>query len=243
MRPATVVFDTASGFMELGKAQQYGEITENSFSKGEWGLKWNNLMGSFSSVCRLGQRIAAQGTHFIMTGHTVPNYLFMGTDPDTKMAMKKLVGFKVDIPGSGAEDILRPFDEAYHLVAVANDGGAMAPRKLFTGPHLYEGYPFAAKSRKGIRGPIMNPTYEGLIKALPAGRAEPRSWLIVGLAGVGKTMLSSTWPGSKLWLDMEGGCADYAKEGDVVVQPKDVGEVIKWLLKVEKGQPLAAIAA
>lgn len=229
--------------MELGKREQWGEITENSFQKGEWGLKWNSLMGSFSSACRLLQRIAANGTLCVMTGHTVPNYLFMGTDPDSKQAMKKLVGFKTDIPGNGSEDILRPFDEVHHLVALANEGGATAARKLFTGPHLYEGYPFNAKSRKGVKGPIMNPTFEAILKAVPPGVKPPKSLLFVGLAGVGKSKLASTVPGPRLWLDMEGGADDYVQPGDIHVKPTSVGEVIRWLLKVEKGMDLEPMKA
>ena len=234
---ATLSFDNITGFFEMAKGEQMGEINDNRSTKGDWGLKWNSLMGGWDDMVKLCNQIAdVQGITVIMIGHIVGNYLNLGVD-EKGNPQKKLIGWKVDVPGMGADTVLVPFDEVYNLVTQPTLTGSAPARKLITQPHLIEDYPFDAKSRKGIgsQGAITSPTYEKIVKSLPAGRTMPVKFLFVGRPGAGKSTLANTFPTPICHIDIQGGCDEFAKEKDrIVVKPTSVAELYKLLLKVRR---------
>ena len=235
MKPRTVSLDNLTGLFDMLKGEQMGEITETRTTKGDWGLKWNELMGKYGDFVKLSRRIAdVQGLNSILVGHIVGNYLNLGID-EKGNPQKKLIGWKVDVAGTGAEDILVPFDEVYNLVTIPNAAGTKPQRKLITQPHEINDYPFEAKSRKGITGPIMEPTYEKILKALPAGKDKPLKFLLVGRAGSGKSTLVDTWETPIVHIDLLGGCDEFAKGPDrLVLKPQSSQELYKIMLKLAK---------
>ena len=241
MKPATLIVDNLSGLFELAKASLWGEITETSFSKGDFGMKWDPVMAINANAARLSVRIAQKGINVIWVAHVSPDYMDMGPDPEQpKRRLKRLLGWDIDCPGSGAESIKRPFDECWHLITRPNESGSQPQRVLHVNEHIYEGARFKSKSRKGVKGPIIplqkGKGWEQAMAALPPGVEQPRMILICGEAGAGKTDFAFSAPQPIVAIDMYGGCDEAARGKEAkVIKPTHADEVYKTLLKVEKG--------
>jgi len=241
---ATVVWDSWSGFMDLAKAEQQPEIDESAADKGtrgNWGFDYNKLGGRAEHMFRLLESLRQRhGIAIVTVGHSAPDYLYF-----TKISRggeetqeRKQVGWKVDLPGQLDERILRPWDEVYHLQTRPNEAGKPPLRLLFTEKHLYQGFQFPAKTREGVQGPVSNPTYASIVKALPAGGVMPTRVLLVGEAGSGKTTLANTWPGPRLFIDMWGGCERVARGSEShCFAPASIEQCYQVLLKLRnKGE-------
>ena len=232
----TLVFDNLTGFFELAKRAQLGDPDAGRETKGDWGLQWNKLMGQFSDVVRECYKFSIAGPEniAIIVAHIVPEYLFVGHDEKGNV-VKKLLGWKADVPGSGADEVLVPFQEVYHLMALPTEAGTVPIRKLMTQKHLYNGFPIKAKSRKGIKGPIVNPSYDAIIKGLPQGADHPKQFLILGEPGVGKSTLANMFPGPRHFIDLWGGCDEQAKAADTTVStPETLADMYQTLVKIRK---------
>lgn len=193
----TVVIDSITTYFTMGKRDQRGDAASIAARKGDWGnLNWGQLMGQWHDIVLKGVDLAAQhGINFVVIGHVKADYITTGRTPDGQ-AIRKLVGWTLEVPGTGDNDILVPFDEVY-LLGEQPGGG----RKLECARTLIDGYVFKAKSRFGVRGPVAGTaaaplTYERIMAALPdgAGGARPRKFALVGEPGAGKTRLAFTWP-------------------------------------------------
>lgn len=243
-KAATFILDNVSGLFELAKASQWGEITEQSFSRGDFGMKWDPVMAINANAARLSNRMAEMGINVVWIAHVAPDYMNMGPDPENpKRQLKRLLGWDIQAPGSGPEAIRQPFDECYHLVTRPNEAGTQPQRILHVNEHMFQGAAFKAKSRFKAKGPIlglkMDDGYGQILKNLPDQSEVPRKFIICGEAGAGKTTLAFSFPQPIVALDMYGGCDVAAKGKDaLVIKPKDADEVYKVLLKVSKGQDL-----
>lgn len=241
----TLVWDGWSGFMDLCKAEQQPEPDADSATtksvRGNWGFDYNKLGGRSEHMFRLLESLRQRYNINIVTiAHSAPDYLYF-----TKLSRsgeetqeRKQVGWKVDMPGQLDERILRPWDEVYHLQTRPNEAGKPPIRMLFTEKHLFQGFQFPAKTREGVTGPVTNPTYESIVKAIPAGGKMPNRILLVGEAGSGKTTLANTWPGERLFVDMWGGCERVGRaQGTHVFTPATIEQCYQVLLKLKvKGE-------
>jgi hypothetical protein len=235
-KPASLILDNATGYFELAIDKQVGDSP-----KGEWGLQWGPITGLWRRDVRVLRQIAQKhGILVGVAGHLEPKFFYetVGKDNNGKpIKDKRIVGWKLAIPGQGQERLLVPFDEVYHLVAQSNDFGNNPPRKLFTNPHRLHEYHFEAKSRFGVKGPLTNPTYASIIDALPRKDILPQLFMIVGEPGVGKTTLLNTFPKPALFIDIQGGCALVASDDTKVITPSDIDDVFNILRTIrDKGE-------
>lgn len=235
-KPASLILDNATGYFELAIDKQVGDSP-----KGEWGLQWGAITGLWRRDVRVMRQIAKK--HGIIVGvaaHLEPKSIFetVGRDKEGKpIKDKRMIGWKLAIPGQGQERLLVPFDEVYHLVAQSNDYGNNPPRRLYTNPHRLHEYHFEAKSRFGIKGPLTNPNYGSIIEALPRKDILPQLYMIVGEPGVGKTTLFDTFPKPALFIDIQGGCALIASDETKVIEPEGIDDVFGILQRLrDKGE-------
>lgn len=231
-KPASVIVDGPSGYWDLAIAEQVGDSAKG----GGWGgVNYGSIMGFWKRDIRFAKQLVEK--HGMIVGvaaHLDKDYLEDVTgerDQKGKLVKdRRMVGWKIAIPGQGQKSLLVPFDEVYLLQAMGNGIGTNPNRRLYTFPMDLMGYPLDLKTRKGVKGPLTNPTYESIIKALPEGVDQPRMFAVIGNAGVGKSRLFSTFPRPTLFIDMQGGCEEYRKvEGIRVETPQKLDDVCALL--------------
>jgi hypothetical protein len=253
-RVATLAFDGWSGFFDLAKAEQQPTIDEETPTEekkkgqwGNWGFDYNKLAGRAQHMLRLMEQIRLKHKiNLVLTAHLAAEKLYIekiGRDGVSTNEGKQ-VAWKVDLPGQMQEQILRPFDEVWHLQIQPNAAGKPPTRLLMTEAHLWSGgaggasagfagFPFEAKTREGVRGPITNPTYASIVAALPQGGVMPTRILVVGIAGAGKTTLIATWPKPIVYVDMWGGAERVTRqEGLTMYTPSSVADTYRVLMKI-----------
>jgi hypothetical protein len=234
-KPHFVFLDSVSGWMDLSIAGQVGDNpTPHTFTA----LKYNPILGTWHRDMRVFRQIHDKhGMIMGVVGHTKhrETWKTIGIDNTGKPIKDGTPdGWMTSIPGRGEETIRAAFSEIWHLVSLPNDAGVNPPRKLYTQPHLWEGIRFDAKSRKSIAGPITNPTWESIMKNLPAGKSVPEMILLLGDPGVGKTTLFASAASEDkpaLFLDLLGGCEEEAKKPYVRVKKFARVEEVFALLK------------
>lgn len=184
----TIGVDVLTGLFTMNKQVQRPEPSLDKEYKGDFGLNWNELMGRYHDLILIAKDITRQHPiNFVMTAHVKEDYIDLSVDGEGKK-VKRLTGWSLDVPGRGDNDLMSPFDEVYLLTA------SVAGRQLHTSQYMINGFPFKSKSRFGVKGPITNPTYESIIKALPPHGKIPRKFCLVGEPGVGKSTLLGTFP-------------------------------------------------
>ncbi len=189
---ATVLIDSITTYFTMGKREQQGDKASIAQRPGDWGtLNWGQLMGQWHDIVAKGIELTEQhGINFVVVGHIKPDYLTVGRGADG-IPIKKLLRWTLEVPGTGDNDILVPFDETYLLQEQVGAGVQLHTKKV-----MFDGYVFRAKSRFGVQGPLKGPlSYEAIMAALPQGQVKrPRKFALVGEPGVGKTRLAFTFP-------------------------------------------------
>lgn len=192
---ATVLIDSITTYFTMGKSDQHPAGASIASRPGDWGkLDWGQLIGQWQDIVAKGVELTEKhGINFVVVGHIKADYVTVGRAPDG-LAIKKLLGWTLEVPGNGDNDILVPFDETYLLQEQVGGGVQLHARKT-----MFDGYAFKAKSRYGVASPLAGTrekplSYDAIIAALPTQSPRPRKFALVGEPGVGKTRLAFTFP-------------------------------------------------
>lgn len=244
-KPGMVVLDAVSGWVDAAIAEALGDDPKPYTYTA---LKYNTaIMGPWHRDFRVLREIQRRhGISIGVVGHVKHHETWRTTGYDTKgqpIRDGNADSWMLDIPGGGEKGIRAAFSEVWHLTTVLDPSGAVINpnRKLITQPYMYDNLRFEAKTRKGIPTGIINPTWDKVIKELPAGKSEPETILLLGVPGVGKTTFFESALAAKksiLWFDLMGGCEEVAKkEGHKVLFPTKVGQVFEVLKTLrDKGE-------
>lgn len=214
-KPQMLVVDCVSGYIDMRIAELLGDDPKpHTYTA----LRYNEILGPWHRDFRVMTEIQRRhGITIAVVGHTEHIETWKTIGYDTKgqpIRDGNPVGWDLVIPGKGGRSLRAAFSEVWHLVTLPNEAGFNATRKLFTDAHEWQGLRFDSKTRKGIKGPLTNPTWESIMKALPAGKSEPETILLLGVPGAGKTTLLASAIGAKkqiLFLDLMGGCEELQK--------------------------------
>lgn len=233
-KPNMLVIDCLSGWVDARIAELLGDEPKPYTYTA---LKYNEILGPWHRDFRTMLEIHRKwGITIGVVGHTEHHETWRTIGWDTKgqpIRDGNPDGWDVVMPGKGARSIRAAFSEVWHLVSIPTEAGIRPNRKIFTDNHLWDNLRLEAKSRKGIQGPLTNPTWDSMMKALPPGRGEPETILLLGVPGVGKTTLFASALAAKkqiLWIDMMGGCEELVKiEGHKVLFPTKISEVFSTL--------------
>lgn len=165
----TVAIDSLTSYFTLSKKAQRGEPKPGVPAKSDWGLNWGELMGRYHDIVLVGcELVRRYGVNFVVTGHIAPDYVELTISGEERR--KRMLGWSIEVPGKGGDDILVAFDEVY---LVAWQGPQIVTH---TSRAVLDGFAFAAKSRYGVPGPIPGYlTYDKVLAALngAAKKAHP----------------------------------------------------------------------
>lgn len=225
--PKSLFLDLLSGYFDMALFEQLGDS-----NAGLWGksINWGPVTGSWRrDVKGMLEIVERRGITIGIGANIEPKSLktTIGFDEKGKpIKDSAMVGWQLKVPGRGHDTVLNAFDEVYHLVTVPTETGSNPNRKLITNPYTLHDYDFECKSRKGVQGPIVNPTYEKIIAAVKKGNYAPRTFVVCGGPGVGKTTLFDSFPRPILAIDIQGGWEEQAKKPDTkVIKPQKLSEV------------------
>lgn len=237
--PKTIVLDGPTGYWEIAIREALGDTAKSNWGGG---IPWGAIGGQWNRDIHVAMQINAKyGTIIGVAAHLAQRNLRDRVGTDNKgmpIYQDRMIGWQVAIPGKGASKVIVPFDEVYLIEVLANEVGSNPMRRLVTSPYMLYGYKIDTKSRKGVKGPITNATYDLVCKAVSPGKDTPTTFMVIGEPGVGKTTFFGTCPGPRLFIDMQGGCEEEAKKPETrVMKPTKLEEVYNVLRTIrDKGE-------